>query len=178
MTLAIILTIFAVLTLVVILRVTVSRSLHVSGGALPPQIQPVDVEAFRNLVDPAEDAYLRRRLTTSQYRVVQRQRLRATAAYIRVAGQNAAVLIMIGQAAMASPHAPTVEAARQLVDNALLLRRNATFALLKIYLALAWPRTSLPAAPVLHGYERLNGSAMLLGRLQNPAVPVRISAIS
>ena len=53
---------------------------------------------------------------------------------------------------------------------------NATIALLRIYVALAWPQSALVAAPILHGYEQLSGRAMLLGRLQNPAVPVRISA--
>jgi len=62
------------------------------------------------------------------------------------------------------------------VNSALLLRRNAAFALLRIYIALAWPNSGLAAVPILHGYERLNGAAMLLGRLQNPAAPVRISA--
>jgi len=179
MTLAIVLTIFAALALIVILRITVSRSLQVSpGNGLAGSIEPIDIEAFRNLVDPTEDLYLRRRLTSSQYRVVQRKRLEATAAYVRVAGRNAAVLIMIAQAALTSSDPQTVEAARQLVDNALLLRRNAGFALLRIYAALAWPSIGLAATPVLQGYERLNGSAMLLGRLQNPAVPVRISATS
>jgi hypothetical protein len=63
-----------------------------------------------------------------------------------------------------------------LVNDALLLRRNTAFALLKIYIVLAWPYSALSADPILRGYEQLNGSAMLLGRLQNPAVPVRISA--
>ena len=72
----------------------------------------------------------------------------------------------------------TTEAARQLVDSALLLRRNTTFALMRINLALAWPSVGLSATPVLSGYERLNSSAMLLGRLQNPAIPVRISSVS
>jgi hypothetical protein len=179
MTLAIILIVFAALALIVILRVAVSRNLQLSpGNGLAGRIEPVDVEAFRNLVDPAQDAYLRRRLTSWQYRVVQRERLRATAAYIRVAARNAAALIAMGQAALVSSDPQTVAAARQLVDSALLLRRNATFALLRIYVALAWPSIGLSAAPVLHGYERLNGNAMLLGRLQNPAVPVRISATS
>lgn len=177
MTLAILLIVFAALALIVILRVTVSRSLQVSPGSdLARRIEPVDVEAFRNLVDPSEDAHLRDRLTPSQYRVVRRARLHATASYIRVAGRNATVLITIGQAALVSSDAQTVEAARELIDNALRLRRNATFALLKIYAALAWPSVDLSANPVLLGYERLSGSAMLLGRLQNPAVPVRIAA--
>lgn len=178
MTLAVLLVVLAVIALVVILRVTVSRALHVSSsGKLAPRIEPLDVEAFRNLVDAGENAYLHRRLPAPEFRRVQRERLRAAAAYVRVAGRNAAVLITIGQAALAGD-APTAEAARRLVDSALLLRRNAAFALLRIYLGLAWPTVGLSAAPVLLGYERLNGCAMLLGRLQNPAVPVRISVTS
>jgi hypothetical protein len=125
----------------------------------------------------SENAYLHRRLPAPEFRRVQRERLRAAAAYIRVAGTNAAVLVTIGQSALAGD-ANTAEAARQLVDSALLLRRNAAFALLRIYLGLAWPTVGLSATPVLVGYERLNGCAMLLGRLQNPAVPVRISVRS
>jgi hypothetical protein len=178
MTLAIILVIVAVLALVFILGFTVSRSLQVSEGtSLAGKIQPIDVAAFRNLINPAEDEYLRRRLSASEFRVVRRQRLRAMAAYVQTAGRNAAVLIRMGENALAAADDPqTSEAARQLVDNALLLRRNAAFALVRIYVALAWPNSGLAATPILHGYERLDGSAMLLGRLQNPAAPVRISA--
>jgi hypothetical protein len=177
MTVAITLVIVAVLSLVVILRLSVSRSMQISPGtSLAGQIQPLDVEAFRNLVNPAEDEYLRRRLSAAEFRIVQRKRLRAMAAYVQTAGRNAAVLVRIGQIALTSADARTAEAARQLVDQALLLRRNAAFALFRIYVALAWPNSGLAASPVLQGYERLNGSAMLLGRLQNPAAPVRISA--
>jgi hypothetical protein len=176
MTIAILLVIAAALALAFILGIAVSRSLHVSSGSgLAGQIQPLDIEAFRNLVDPREDEYLRRRLTAAEFRLVRRERLRAMAAYVQVAGRNAAVLVRIGQAAMAG-NSQTTEAARRLVDSALLLRRNAAFALLRIYIALAWPNSGLAALPVLQGYERLNGAAMLLGRLQNPAAPVRISA--
>lgn len=176
MTIAVILVIAAALALILILGVTVSRSLQISGAGLVLQIQPVDIEAFRNLVDPAEDQYLRRRLPAAEFRTVRRERLRAMAAYVQVAGRNATVLVRIGQTALAANDPQTAAAARQLVDQALLLRRNATFALLKIYVALAWPNSGLAASPVLHDYERLSGSAMLLGRLQNPAVPVRIAA--
>ena len=177
MNLAIVLVAIATLSLLLILRITVSRSLQISSGTSPAgQLQPIDLEAFRNLVNPAEDEYLRRRLPPSEFRTVRRERLRAVAAYVQASGRNAAALINIGQAALAANDAHTAEAARQLVNDALLLRRNATFALLKIYLVLAWPHSVLSAAPVLRGYEQMNGSAMLLGRLQNPATPVRIAA--
>jgi hypothetical protein len=176
MTIAIILVVAAALSLIFILRITVSRSLQVSAGTGLAQIQPIDVEAFRNLVDPAEDDYLRRRLPAAEFRAVRRERLRAMAAYIQAANKNAKVLVNVGQAALTADDAPTVEAARRLVDNALLLRRNASFALIRIHIAVAWPNSGLAATPVLRTYEELSGSAMLLGRLQNPGAPVRISA--
>ncbi len=176
MTLAIILVIFSVLALVLILRITVSRALQISGEhELSPKIELIDIEAFRNLVDVAESEYLHQRLPAGEFRRVQRARLKAAAAYIRVAGHNASVLVTLGQAALVAEDANTAAAARQLVESALLLRRNATVALLRVYVAMAWPQAGLSATPVLSGYEHLSSSAMRLGRLQNPAVPVRIS---
>jgi hypothetical protein len=177
MTLAIVLVVAAVLGLVFILRFTLSRSLQVSKSGVAETIRPIDVEAFRNLVDPDEDDYLHRRLSGAEFRLVRRERLRATAAYVQTAGRNAAALVLIGQGALAAGDARTAEAARRLVDDALLLRRNAAFALLRIYIALAWPNAGLVASSVLRGYERVNGDAMLLGRLQNPAAPLRISSM-
>jgi hypothetical protein len=178
MTLAIFIVIAAVIALAIILRVAVTRSLQTSRTAgLAARIQPIDVEAFRNLVDRAEDDYLRLRLPPPQFRHVRRQRLLAMAAYVKAAGRNADVLIQIGHAALASSDGRAVQAAQQLITEAILLRRNATLSLAKIYVALAWPNSGLAASRVADGYERLNGSAMLLGRLQNPAVPVRLSAV-
>jgi hypothetical protein len=176
MTIAIILVIAAALSLAGIVAVAVSRRLQISGeGSLASQIHPLDIEAFRNLADPAEDAYLRRRLPASEYRKVRRTRLRALTVYVQTAGRNAAVLVHMGQNALASSDAGTAEAARQLVNQALLLRRNAALVLLRIYGARFRPSSDLPAASVLYGYSQLSGAATLLGRLQNPAAPVRIS---
>ena len=178
MTLAIVIVIAAFLSLVLILRIAVSRSLVISASAdSPAQIQPIDVEAFRNLVNPLEDDYLRRHLPASHFRRVRRARLRATSAYVRAAGRNAAVLIRIGESALSTGDPKTSGAARVLVNDALMLRRNATFALIRIHVALVWPDSGLAAAPVIDGYGRLSSSAMLLGRLQNPATPVRLAAL-
>jgi hypothetical protein len=175
MTIAIILVVAALGTLIVILTFTVSQGLQSSGRTGPATgIRPMDVAAFRNLVDPAEDDYLRRRLPASDFRLVRRERLRAMAAYVQLAKRNAEVLVRIAQNSTLAADAQTAEAARRLEDNAHLLQRNCTFAIVKIYIALAWPNSSLAAAPVLQGYAELNNSAMLLGRLQNPAATMRI----
>lgn len=173
MTVAILLITAALLSLILILSIAVSRGLQVSRrGLSKPEVVPIDIEAFRNLIDPAEDLYLRRKLSIVDLRTVRRERLRAMAAYVRAAGRNAEILIRIGQEALADPR--TSDAARELVNNALLLRRNAVLALFRIYLAWAWPGSGAVAAPLLDRYLQLNGAAMLLGRLQNPASPVRI----
>jgi hypothetical protein len=165
------------MNLAIILRVAVTRSLQVKGsGGLAVAIHPIDVEAFRNLIDPTEDDYLRRRLPPAQFRMVRRERLRAMAVYVQVAGRNAAMLVRVGEAAVAGGDPRVATAAQQLVNDALLLRRNTTVALARIYLALAWPNSEFAAVRVVDRYERLSGAAMLLGRLQNPAVPVRLSA--
>ncbi|MGA7471106.1 MAG: hypothetical protein WBW60_00140 [Candidatus Sulfotelmatobacter sp.] len=176
MNLAVILVIAAVLALGIILSLAVTRSLQARGSAnLAATIRPIDVEAFRNLINPAEDDYLRRRLPPAQFRLVRRARLRAMAAYVQVAGRNATVLARVGESALASGDPRVAEAAQQLVNHALLLRRNSTVALARIYIALAYPNSGFAALRVVDRYEQLSSSAMLLGRLQNPAAAVRLS---
>src|SRR5277367_6830906 len=98
------------------------------------------------------------------------------AAYVQVAASNAAVLVRVGEGAVASGDPRVLGAARGVVNDALLLRRNSTVALARIYLALACPSSRFAAVRVVDRYEKLSGAAMLLGRLQNPTVPVRLSA--
>jgi hypothetical protein len=171
----------AVATLASVAGLAVSRALRPASKAeLESQIELIDVAAFRNLIDPAEDEYLRRHLSAAQFRVTQRARLRARAAYVRVASRNAAVLIRMGQTALATSDARAPnevrEAALRLVNDALLLRRNAGFALVRIYADMAWPNRSATTAGLIDRYERLSDSAMLLGRLRNPGVAVRVTA--
>jgi hypothetical protein len=172
MNLSLLLIVAAVLSLVAIVALGRSRLQFADAT----QVQPVDVEAFRNLADPRETDHLQTRLPAAEFRRIQRLRLRALSAYVRAVGRNAVLLIGIGQLALNSENSEMADAARKLVDDALLLRRNAGLALLRIYLQLLWPNTRFAAAPILESYERLSGSAMLLSRLQNPAVTVRISA--
>ena len=178
MTLALFIVIAAVVALGIILSLAVSQSLQVKRTTdLAVAIRPIDTEAFRNLIDPAEDAFLRRRLPPAQFRLVRRERLRAMATYVQATAANAAVLVRVGEAALAGGDPRFVVAARQLVNDALLLRRNASLALLRIYVALAWPNSGFAAVWVVDRYEQVSGVAMLLGRLQNPAAAVRLSSL-
>ncbi|HEY1658914.1 MAG TPA: hypothetical protein VGG14_11245 [Candidatus Sulfotelmatobacter sp.] len=175
MNLAFVLVAAAAAALGIILCLAVTQKLQLKkSSSLQPSIRPIDVEAFRNLANPAQDEYLRLRLPPAEFRMVRRERLRAMAAYIQIAAANAAVLVRIGEAALASGDMRFAGAAQQLVDDAILLRRNTAVALVWIYVALAWPQSGFAAVRVADRYEQLSGTAMLLGRLQNPAVAVRL----
>lgn len=179
MILAILIVVGAVLTLALVVGLAVSRAMQPAASANPEaQLEPIDVQAFRNLVDPGEDEYLRRHLSPRQFRVTQRSRLRARAAYVRVAGKNAIVLVGMGQAALSTGDARVQEAALRLVNDALLLRRNAAFALLRIHADMVWPNHSGAIAGMVERYEHLSDTAMLLGRLRNPAEPLRMTGVS
>jgi hypothetical protein len=178
MNLAIFIVIAALIALGVILRLARVQVLQARQNAsLAGAICPIDLQAFRNLINPAEDQYLRRRLPRGQFRRVRRKRLLAMAAYIRIVSDNAGVLLRLGEAALAGGDGRVATAAEQLSNDALLLRRNAAVALARIYLALAWPNSGFAAMRVIDRYERLSGTAMLLGRLQNPRAAVRLSAL-
>jgi len=178
MTLAFVLIAVALVSLILIVRIGVVGKLQIANRAFSAEaIEPLDLEAFRRLVDPEEDAYLVLRLPSADLRRVRRARLRAMAAYVHVAGRNAAALVILAQQALASSDAQMHAAALQLLNQALLLRRNSALALMRIYLAFVWPHRMLPSDRVLYGYQQLSGAAMLLGRLRNPAAPVRISMV-
>jgi hypothetical protein len=132
------------------------------------ELVPLDVEAFRNLTDPAEDDYLRLRLPPAELRKVRRARLRAMAAYVRLASRNAAMLAEFGQAALVQDDSRRAEAARQMVNDAFQLRRNASVALARIYLGIALPGARSAVNRFQDQYVKVGASAMLFGRLQDP----------
>jgi hypothetical protein len=135
----------------------------------------VDIAAFRNLISPQEENYLRHNLPAGEFRRIQKERMCAAAAYIQNALHNAAILLRLGEAARRSPDPQLAVAGRQLVDNAIRLRLYAFFALLKLYLNIAFPGLQLSPLAVADRYERLTEAMAHFTRLQQPGLVSRIS---
>ena len=142
---------------------------------LPGHTTPIDLEAFRNLIDPGEENFLRRNLPPAEFKRIQRERMWAAIAYIHSASQNAAILLRLGEAARRSPEASLVTAGQQLVETAIRLRFFAILALLKLYLALLLPGLRLSPLNVVVRYERLTYAVARFTRLQQPTQATRIS---
>ncbi len=103
MILPFILTVVALAILLLLLYVEGGRNSSVNSVEdLAGRTRPVDLEAFRNLVDAGEEDFLRASLSRREFRAVQRERTRAAVEYIRKSAHNAACLLRLGEAASRS----------------------------------------------------------------------------
>ncbi len=177
MTLTLILVAAALFLAALLLRVTRGQAEMVRElPQLEGHTQPVDLAAFRNLIDPAEEEYLREHLPRAKFRAVQRERLRAALDYVQRTAHNAAILLRVGEAARRDPSPEIAAAARELVNSALRLRINATLASMVLYARMVMPGTRISVARVIDAYENLSQGLVRLARLQDPAYASRVAA--
>ncbi|MBZ5704434.1 MAG: hypothetical protein LAN63_03715 [Acidobacteriia bacterium] len=171
---------------VVVLLATSGLLLHAARGRSVPvskpedlagNTRPVDLEAFRNLVDPEEEEFLRANLPADEFCAVRRERLRAAVEYVNCAAHNASILLRLGEAARQHPDPGIAAAGQQLVDSALRLRLYSLPVLARLYVGIALPQLRLSPAGMLESYQHLSGLATRLAVMQNPARAARVAAI-
>ena len=141
------------------------------------ELKPVDLVAFRNLVDPDEEEFLQSNLSPVDFRILQRERLRAAVDYIAVTRRNAAVLLRMGEAAARSENSETVLASRRLMYSAYRLRLYAPFVIAMLLLRVALPNSRFALCWLLDHYERLSSAASDVARAQYPMYAARLSAV-
>ena len=165
--------VFAIVGLLALaLMLYFAKSHRHNGGdldQLASQLKPIDVNAFRNLIDEREEEFLRRNLPSAEFRSIQRERKLAAVEYIWCAAQNAAILIHLGEAAKQDPDPAVSAAAEKLLENALRLRLYAFQVVPRLYLGLLFPGASLAPYFVADSYDAINRQAVMLGCLQHSA---------
>ena len=125
--------------------------------------QSLDIEAFTNLIDPEEDAFLRDNLSPKKFREIKRQRAWAALLYSREAGRAAAALAKIGQAARRSSDAKIAESGVQLSENAFRLRLQTIKGCFHFLGEILWPaRSTRSLPPVVEYYQRATETFLLL----------------
>ncbi len=137
----------------------------------------VDIQAFRNLTDPAEEAFLRDQLPPNKFREIKRQRAWAALLYTWEVGKSAKALALVGQAARRSSDPLMVASAVQLTEDALQLRLDtiqASFHFLGDFLL---PGLKPRALPLLADrYQKSSDTLMRLGGLSKVWTPSSKSA--
>src|SRR5512146_694086 len=142
-------TAFALLAIVaIVLTLWVARNLRAHGarvrtlGDLAAKSRPVDIDSFRNLIDPAEEDYLRFHLSGSDFRRLQRARMLAAIEYVRCTAHNARLLLESASAVRTASDPEIRQAGISLANSALQLRVYSLLAMLVFGLRVLAP--SLP----------------------------------
>jgi hypothetical protein len=133
---------------------------------LTSRLQSVDIAAFRNLMDPQEEQYLRLMLPRAEFRKLQRERNETAIEYISSVAQNAAILLRLGEVARRGQERSAIEAGEKLVDTAIRLRLFAFHATVKLYLGMVLPGARIPATRIAEGYEQMTRLVILIGCLE------------
>jgi len=136
-----------------------------AGVQVATELQPIDVDAFRNLIDENEELYLRERLPTLEFRRIHRERMLAAIEYVKAAYANAGILVRIAEAARESADPQLAEAAGKLFDNAVQLRWFAVQVIPRLYFKILVPGTSYAPRNLFDQYDFVTRQALVLGRL-------------
>jgi hypothetical protein len=166
---------FAVLAVVALLLLARGRAASVNAvGQLGGRTRPIDIAAFRNLVAPTEEQYLRQRLPKREFRKIHAERMKAAIGYLQRVGDNAAVLLRLGESARRSENLEVAKAGAELVNTALNVRLLVLLGQAKLCANMLLPGLHFSPERLTSSYESLTGTVVRLGRLQNYADAGRI----
>jgi hypothetical protein len=142
---------------------------------LAAQLRPIDVEAFRNLIDEREEQFLRERLPWSEFRSIHRDRMLAAVDYVRGAARNAGILIRLAEAARTDSDPAVVAAAENLLENATQVRLYAFQVVPRFYMSMLIPSLNHAPYSLAEKYDTMARQSVMLGCLRPPANAVAIA---
>jgi len=157
--------------LALLLIIYLAKGHHATGGdldELAARLKPVDVSAFRNLIDEREEEFLRERLPAPEFKNIARERKLAAIEYIWSAAENAAILIRLGEAAKQDSDPAISSAGEKLFENALRLRLYAFKVVPRLYLGVLFPSAGSAPYAVADAYDTITRQVVMLGCLQYP----------
>jgi hypothetical protein len=142
---------FVLLAYLAALRARDLRGVEQAGADL----RALDIEAFRNLTDPAEEQFLRSELPLTEFKKIKRERVQAALAYVKVLSNASLQLAQIGGAAQRSEDPAIATSGRQIADSASSLRLQTLKASANLMIAAAFPGFGpRPLESLLDQYDR------------------------
>ncbi len=145
-----------------------SRTRRVDLEKAVQAFRSLDIEAFRNLLDSGEEAFLRDNLSPKKFREIKRQRAWAALIYVWEAGRATTALAKIGQTAQRSSDPKIRASGVQVAESAFRLRLQTLGACPHLLTEILLPDLqgrSLP--PLVDQYERAAETLFRLGRFSS-----------
>ena len=145
-----------------------SRTRRVDLEKAVQAFRSLDIEAFRNLVDSAEETFLRNNLSPKKFREIKRQRAWAALIYAWEAGSAATALAKVGEAAQRSSDPEIAASGAQVAESAFRLRLQTIGACLRLLTEVLLPDLeSRPVPPLVDQYEQAAETLFRLGRFSS-----------
>lgn len=164
----------AVVLIAIRLRTVPYRVQSLSDMAL--HSKPVDLESFRNLIDPAEEAFLRSRMPRASFRRIQRARMVVALRYVRCTAHNAALLMQLADVLRRSPDVEVARSGIRLANSAIQLRWYSIISMFIFGTRILFPILPLRTSLVLGSYLRARDCVASLTRIQQPASVAQFEA--
>ena len=118
-------------------------------------LRSLDIQAFRNLVDPEEDVFLRSRLSMSDFKRLKRERAEAALAYVKALSHASLEFARFGGVAQRNADPDIAASGKQIANSAINLRLQALNASVRLKLTVTFPTLpARPLRPLLEQYDR------------------------
>jgi hypothetical protein len=140
-------------------------------------VRPVDLKAFRILMDRDDEFFLRGNLSRSRFYRLKRQRVGVMLRYVGRIANNASAVVRLSEPARLSSDPEVAVAAGQVIDMATQIRMQCLLAFGKLALEFAVPSLQLTPAILVPRYEALRDNVKRLGTLQTEALTPNAAAI-
>ena len=139
-----------------------------NGPGEGEQLHQIDVPAFRNLLSPGDDEFLRTSLTSAHYRQLRRARLRAVQEYLVWIAQDCLVLIPMLQSP-ADTDPSSVRERVALIKSASQIRLISSLLWVLLWGEYLFPGLKVQPLRFLRRYEEFRTNAGACLRLQMEA---------
>jgi hypothetical protein len=106
----------------------------------------LDIEAFRNLVDPQQEIFLRASLPAKEFLKIKRERVWAAVAYTRALSYIALQFSRFGNAARRADDASLAELGKQMAVDAVELRMSSLATMGRLLIIATFPNLSFPSS--------------------------------
>ena len=130
---------------------------------------PVDLDAFRNLIDRQQERFLREHLSAPEFRRLQRARNLAVIEYLWRVAHNAGVVLQLGMLARDREESPVRTEGIELMSAAAELRLNCLCALGRALVGVFLPKFSVSLVSLADSYDRVTLRFWEIGRCWKPA---------
>jgi hypothetical protein len=133
---------------------------------LEQHTKPIDLRVLASLVNPAQEQFVKRRLTRLQFFRYKIMKFLAASSYVACISRNSAVLLSVGRVAAKSSSLDIAATGRELVAAAFRVRMYAMLARASLAIQILFPTPFKSLNSLMHNYSIIKQHVSRLSNLE------------